>query len=185
MFVALASRSYQPGHSGNADPEMCECARALAHVVARDGRLEQAVRVDGAVQAWYALGTAKIVPRTFAKLQATWDARFAEARSSVGSASASAALSAGQMLTLNEAIAEGLAAANRQRMRKPDNQLTAREIEVTRLLMEGKTQSGDRRVACHGALDSRTPRRQHLEQARAAFTRAGCCLGLGTPALGT
>src|SRR5205823_6120767 len=91
--VALGPEGFQLGRG---KWYLAECARRLAYLAAKRRKFEQALRLDGAVSAWFA--RRPFTPS--ARLQATWHQRLIEGRRVSGAAAADAALEAGRKISL-------------------------------------------------------------------------------------
>jgi ATP/maltotriose-dependent transcriptional regulator MalT len=149
-FLEILGSASEPGN-----PLIpCFVVEGFAHLALAEGRPEQALRLAGCVTAALEARGMPISPRVIC-LREHWRA----ARVVVGGRAAERAWQAGRRLALEPTLAEVVAAPPPTVAQRSPGGLTRREIEVARLVAEGRT---NREVAAQLILSERTVAR-HLD----------------------
>lgn len=149
-FLEILGSAHEPGN-----PLIpCFVVEGFAHLALVEGRPEQALRLAGCVTAALEARGMPASPRVIC-LRAHWHA----ARMAVGRRAAERAWQAGRLLALEPTLAEVVAAPPPPVAQRPPGGLTRREVEVARLVAEGRT---NREIAAELVLSERTVAR-HLD----------------------
>ena len=152
--AALFAESLALIRDGTVPFVMVNCIKSLGAVAAVVGEAEQAARLLGAAAAWrerFGFGWTASEPARFERA-------IAPARARLPESTFATAWAAGQALPLDRALAEALAVAKDVTKAVPEAHpvpagLTARELEVLRLIATGKT---DREIAAALSISRRT-----------------------------